>query len=100
MKIKKQDVGVWVKAIDEKPIPHKQYCLRTDGRENVGSYKPEGYFKTVLARYDIKDVEWLKPIEQVYVLTEEELESLLWKAWNYEPKNNYEWQQILKSITK
>ena len=91
MKITKQDVGVWIKASDEKPAYGEEVPVSFDGKnfECMATFEERtqcmlsgnggGYFynkfQDVENKLVLSDVtHWLKPLEDVYVLTEEELE--------------------------
>lgn len=70
----KQDIGVWVKASDETPKETAAYLCKHSNRgmseTRFNSQKElwENYYGHVTY--------WLKPLEQVYVLTEDELDEI------------------------
>lgn len=75
MKLQKQNIGVWVKASELKEINYP-ICIRYDGG---GVYwygtvcSHEELDKHISEQNPIDEIEWLKPIEQAYVLTEDEM---------------------------
>lgn len=81
MKLEKQDIGIWVKESDEQP-PYGSYHIRYKEVVQFASYKyDDNKFicdtDESVVIYDCGNVEWLKPLTQVYVLTEDELHDIL-----------------------
>ena len=82
MKLTKQDVGVWVKASDELPPDRTWLHMKVNDRPFVGYLNPannmiyNGRQDPPVMHY-LKDTKWLKPVKDVYVLTEDELEEIV-----------------------
>ena len=78
MKITKQDVEVWVKASDEFPNVKGYYITkRPTINENDFIVREEVYnpkYDDIKERWIWFKYQWLKPVKDVYVLTEDELE--------------------------
>lgn len=75
MKLEKQNIGVWVKATEELPDKAGKYWIRYTnykGLQLTGSL-----FDGFKFPHHQGFTEWLKPFEQVYVLTEDELEEVI-----------------------
>lgn len=69
MKLVKQDVGIWIKAIDELPPIKKQVIIKEfNGRMTIDS----------ASKWDKSEVDysWLTIVKDRYVLTESELQKL------------------------
>lgn len=73
MKLSKQDIGVWVKCSDELPMKEDIFLVKVYSSPSIMYFNGK--------RFESEEyrnpVEWLKPIEQVYVLTESDLEDIL-----------------------
>ena len=87
MKLEKQDVGgVWVKTNEQPPEINKSYCIRYKGVVQYVSYEFEGNKFSCDSDpsciiYDTDEVEWLRFTKDVYILTENQLETIKQEAY-------------------
>ena len=76
MKLIKQDVGVWVKASDELPNQGQDVLAsnKEDNWESQCYLRGNEWYNTWDDDVECFPTQWLKPLKDVYVLTEDELE--------------------------
>lgn len=80
MKLVKQDIGVWVNCADHLPgYVKKLYNITSDAvirRVDNKSIIKE-YFDSYGELWGLHNFEWLKPLKDVYVLTEDNKNKIL-----------------------
>lgn len=91
-KLVKQDIVVWVKASDELPDSDELMHVKIDGRKRIGNFFDGNngevkFYVNMGSGYDLGkeefiNLEWLKPVKDVYVLTEAEIKEIAECAFN------------------
>lgn len=98
MILTKQDIGVWVKERDNKPKTFDKFLVRLPhGRQGYLWHSCYGSWLNEDLTENKYVIEWLKPIEQIYVLTKDDLVKLL-----HEHLDDEFWQtpeDFIESIT-
>lgn len=100
MELVKQDIGVWVKASDE--LPDFKFMRSIEVRHIKTKEKFTTKFDPLNRSFGnclIEELEWLKPIKEVYVLTEDDLEDLIVKVYRHSTMQGFTLEGFIQSIT-